>query len=61
MRLIGKRWSASGANVYWLGLDENIIPPPGQPFYSPTNASYPTFNRITEIMRTVQAMGGSLI
>lgn len=61
LRLNGKRWSASGANAYWLGLDENINPSSGQPFYSPTNASYPTFHRITEIMRTVQAMGGSVI
>lgn len=47
--------------LYFLGLDQNIIPPPGQPFYSPANASYPRLDRITEIMRIVQAMVGSVI
>lgn len=61
LRLDGKQWTASGANVYWLGLDENVIPPAGQPFYAPFNASYPTFGRITEIMNTLQTMGASVI
>ena len=38
LRLNGAEWTASGANVYWLGLDENVQPPPGQPFYAPFNA-----------------------
>ena len=61
LRLNGMQWTASGANVYWLGLDENVIPPTGEPFYAPTNASYPTFGRITEIMNTLQTMGAHLI
>jgi len=55
--LNGQRWTAAGANVYWLGLDENVIPPAGQPFYAPFNASYPTHGRITEIMNTLMVMG----
>ena len=61
LQLNGEQWTASGANVYWLGLDENVIPPAGQPFYAPTNASYPTFGRITEIMNTLQTMGAKTI
>jgi len=61
LRLAGQRWTMSGANVYWLGLDENVIPPEGQPFYAPFNASYPTFGRITEIMNIVNTMGGRAI
>jgi len=59
--LNGARWTASGANVYWLGLDENVIPPAGQPFYAPFNASYPTQGRITEVMNTLVTMGATLI
>jgi mannan endo-1,4-beta-mannosidase len=57
------RWTASGANVYWLGLDENVIPPPnsGTPFYAPINASYPTKGRITEVMNTLKVMGARTI
>ncbi len=47
-----------GPNVYWLGLDENVIPAVGEPFYAPTNSSYPTKGRITEVMAMVKAMGG---
>ena len=61
LMLNGERWTTSGANVYWLGLDENVIPPPGQPFYAPFKASYPTFGRITEIMNTLQTMGARTI
>ena len=61
LRLNGKPWTASGANVYWLGLDENVIPPAGQHFYEPFNASYPTKGRITEIMNTLQTMGARTI
>jgi mannan endo-1,4-beta-mannosidase len=59
--LAGKAWKAVGANVYWLGLDENVIPPAGEPFYAPTNASYPTKGRVTEIMAIVKALGGTMI
>lgn len=59
--LNGERFTASGANVYWLGLDENVIPPAGEPFYSPSNASYPTLGRITEAMNTLVTMGAKTI
>jgi len=61
LRLDGRPWTASGANVYWLGLDENVRPRPGAPFYAPFNASYPTFGRITEVMNTLQTMGAHVI
>ncbi len=57
----GKAWKAVGPNVYWLGLDENVTPPEGEPFYAPTRASYPTKERITEVMATVKALGGTMI
>ncbi|KAK4191848.1 putative mannan endo-1,4-beta-mannosidase P [Podospora australis] len=57
-----KPWKAVGANVYWLGLDENVSPrSPDQPYYAPTKATYPTQGRITEIMAVVKAMGGTMI
>jgi len=59
--LDGKPWKAVGANVYWLGLDENVTPAPGEPYYAPLKASYPTKGRVTEIMATVKAMGGTAI
>lgn len=59
--LDGQPWTASGANVYWLGLDENVRPPPGAPFCAPLNASYPTFERITEVMNTLQTMGARVV
>jgi mannan endo-1,4-beta-mannosidase len=61
LMLLGKPWTASGANVYWLGLDENVIPPKGEPFYAPFNASYPTKGRTTEVMKTLVMMGATLI
>lgn len=60
LQLGGKHWTSSGGNVYWLGLDENVIPPAGQPFYAPFNASYPTKGRITEVMNTLVTMGVSV-
>ncbi|KAI0164949.1 glycoside hydrolase superfamily [Xylariaceae sp. FL1272] len=57
----GKEWKAVGPNIYWLGLDENVVPPAGEPFYAPTNASYPTKERITEEMAVVKALGGTMI
>jgi mannan endo-1,4-beta-mannosidase len=59
--LDNKPWTASGANVYWLGLDENVIPPSGEPFYAPFNASYPTLGRITEVMNTLDTMGATAL
>jgi mannan endo-1,4-beta-mannosidase len=61
LRLLGDHWTASGANVYWLGLDENVTPPPGAPYYAPFKASYPTHGRITEVMNTLVTMGAKLI
>ncbi|KAK4231816.1 putative mannan endo-1,4-beta-mannosidase P [Podospora fimiseda] len=57
-------WKAVGPNIYWLGLDENVIPPttsPPTPFYAPLNASYPTRGRITEIMAISAALGSTFI
>lgn len=59
--LDNKPWRAVGPNIYWLGLDENVVPPPGQPFYAPLHASYPTKGRVTEIMATVAALGGTMV
>ncbi|KAF2108535.1 glycoside hydrolase superfamily [Lophiotrema nucula] len=65
--LNNKPWTAAGANVYWLGLDENIVPPwttsnpKPDPFYAPLNASYPTKGRITEVMSTLKVMGARTI
>ncbi|KAK3698463.1 hypothetical protein LTR37_016934 [Vermiconidia calcicola] len=57
----GERYTTSGANVYWLGLDENVIPAEGEPFYEPFNASYPTRGRIVEVMNTLATMGAHTI
>lgn len=59
--LAGQGWKAVGPNVYWLGLDENVVPPAGEPYYAPLKASYPTKERITEVMATVKALGGTMI
>lgn len=61
LRLLGDHWTASGANVYWLGLDENVVPPAGQPYYPPLKASYPTHGRTTEVMATLVTLGAKLI
>ena len=57
----GKEWKAVGPNIYWLGLDENVVPPAGEPFDPPTRASYPTKGRITDALATVKALGGTAI
>jgi len=59
--LDGKPWKAVGPNIYWLGLDENVTPPAGAPYYAPSKASYPTKGRITEAMAIVKAMGGTAV
>ncbi|KFY33265.1 hypothetical protein V494_07771 [Pseudogymnoascus sp. VKM F-4513 (FW-928)] len=59
--LNGERYIGGAANVYWLGLDENVIPPAGEPFYEPFNASYPALGRITEVMNTLVTMGAKTI
>ncbi|KAL8286423.1 hypothetical protein RQP46_004440 [Phenoliferia psychrophenolica] len=40
-----------GPNIYWLGLDENVVP----------NPSYPDKGRVREAMAIVVAMGGNTI
>ncbi|GAP86097.1 putative glycoside hydrolase family 5 protein [Rosellinia necatrix] len=57
----GKPWKAVGPNVYWLGLDENVTPPAGEPYDPATKSSYPTKERITEVMAVVNALGGTMI
>ena len=57
----GKEWKAVGPNIYWLGLDENVVPPAGEPFDPLTRASYPTKGRITDAMATVKALGGTIV
>lgn len=59
--LDGKPWKAVGGNIYWLGLDENVTPPEGEPYYEPLKASYPTKGRITEAMAVTKALGGTAI
>jgi mannan endo-1,4-beta-mannosidase len=44
-------FKAVGPNVYWLGLDENIN----------ASISYPTPQRVLEIMATAAAMGATTI
>src|SRR6187402_2777050 len=61
LRLLGDKWTASGANVYWLGLDENVIPAAGEAYYKPLKASYPTKGRTTEIMATLATLGAKVI
>ncbi|KAI0189250.1 glycoside hydrolase superfamily [Astrocystis sublimbata] len=57
----GKQWKAVGPNVYWLGLDENVTPPTGEPYDPATKSSYPTKERVTEVMAMVNALGGTMI
>lgn len=54
-------WTASGANVYWLGIDENVVPPAGEPYDAVTKSSYPTKARITEIFDTMVMMGARTV
>lgn len=57
----GKPWKAVGPNIYWLGLDENVTPPAGEPYDPKTKASYPTKERVTEALAVVNALGGTMI
>ncbi|KAI0136507.1 glycoside hydrolase [Xylariales sp. AK1849] len=57
----GKEWKAVGPNIYWLGLDENVVPPEGDPYDAATKSSYPTKGRITDALATVKALGGTMI
>lgn len=51
LKLVGKDFRIVGANAYWLGLDENVIPDP----------SYPSKRRVMEVMGIVSAMRGTTI
>lgn len=57
----GEPWKAVGPNVYWMGLDENVVPPAGEPYDPVTKSSYPTKGRITDLLATVKALGGTMI
>ncbi|KAG8734814.1 hypothetical protein FRC10_011398 [Ceratobasidium sp. 414] len=49
--LLGKEFRMVGPNIYWLGLDENVVP----------NPSYPSRTRVLEVMADVSAMRGTVI
>ncbi|KAF8588241.1 glycoside hydrolase family 5 protein [Ramaria rubella] len=51
LTLVGKEFRIVGPNIYWLGLDENVIPDP----------SYPSKTRVLEMMGVVSAMRGTTI
>ncbi|KAM0746042.1 glycoside hydrolase [Meredithblackwellia eburnea MCA 4105] len=47
----GTEFKAVGANIYWLGLDENVSPSP----------SWPTKGRVQEVLAVASAMGANTI
>ncbi|KAF8601599.1 glycoside hydrolase [Ceratobasidium sp. AG-I] len=49
--LLGKEFRIVGPNIYWLGLDENVVP----------NPSYPARTRVLEVMADVLVMRGTVI
>ncbi|BGO90558.1 hypothetical protein NBRC10512_005277 [Rhodotorula toruloides] len=51
LTLDGSDFKAVGANVYWLGLDENGVP----------NPAYPSKGRVLEAMAVAAAMGATTI
>ncbi|BGP06992.1 hypothetical protein JCM10049v2_002822 [Rhodotorula toruloides] len=51
LTLDGSDFKAVGANVYWLGLDENGVPSP----------AYPSKGRVLEAMAVAAAMGATTI
>ncbi|BGP00759.1 Glycoside hydrolase superfamily [Rhodotorula toruloides] len=51
LTLDGDDFKAVGANVYWLGLDENVQP----------NPAYPSKGRVLEAMAVAAAMGATTI
>lgn len=54
LTLDGKPFRFSGANVYWLGLDDNVRDAAGQP-------TYPTRFRTDDAFRAAQAGGGTVV
>ncbi|KLO17386.1 glycoside hydrolase [Schizopora paradoxa] len=51
LQLLGEPFRMVGANIYWLGLDENVIPDP----------SYPSKQRVLEAFADVSVMRGSTV
>ncbi|VDB95985.1 unnamed protein product [Peniophora sp. CBMAI 1063] len=51
LKLAGEPFKPVGANIYWLGLDENVIPDP----------SYPSQTRVLEVLADVAVMGGNAV
>ncbi|KAL8276477.1 hypothetical protein RQP46_011127 [Phenoliferia psychrophenolica] len=49
--LDGNDFKAVGPNIYWLGLDENVVP----------NPSWPSRNRVLEVMATAAVMGATTV
>src|SRR5438270_7602403 len=50
LRLNGKAFRFSGANIYWLGLDENV-----------GGIDYPTHFRVDDALATAQLMGATVV
>ncbi|KAJ7289339.1 glycoside hydrolase [Mycena rebaudengoi] len=51
LTLLGEPFVFVGPNIYWLGLDENVIP----------NPSYPSKTRVLEAFAVVTAMKGTVV
>ncbi|KAA1472200.1 glycoside hydrolase [Dentipellis sp. KUC8613] len=51
LKLLGKDFRVVGANIYWLGLDENVIPDP----------SYPSRTRVLEAFADISVMHGTTV
>lgn len=48
--LFGRPFRFAGANIYWLGLDENV-----------GGVDYPTHFRVDDALTTVEEMGGNIV
>ncbi|GAA5893365.1 uncharacterized protein JCM6883_007643 [Sporobolomyces salmoneus] len=51
LQLDSEEFRIQGPNIYWLGLDENVVP----------NPSYPSKERVLEIMAVAKVMGATTI
>ncbi|TFY81777.1 hypothetical protein EWM64_g2234 [Hericium alpestre] len=51
LKLLGKDFRMVGTNIYWLGLDENVIPDP----------AYPSKTRVLEAFADVSVMHGTTV
>jgi len=54
LTLDGAPFHFAGADIYWLGLDDNVRDAAGQP-------TYPSHFRIDDAMRAAQATGGTVV